>query len=120
MATVMVVDDEDVLVEMLVMLVEELGHGAVTATNGHEALARLATAVQPPALIISDVMMPRMSGVDFARAVRDNPAFADIPIILMSAAGRPPGPTAAQHFIQKPWNLDEVAGLIEHYTGRRS
>lgn len=89
MAKVMVVDDEDVLLEMLATLIEDLGHQAITATNGQEALALLSSTRESPALVLSDVMMPRMNGVDLARAIKTHPDFQSIPVLLMSAAFRP-------------------------------
>ncbi len=115
MALVMVVDDEDVLLEMLATLVEDLGHEPLTATNGHEALAVLASTPEPPALILSDVMMPRMNGVDLARALKTQPAYKSVPVLLMSAASRPVNGAVADHFIHKPFDLNAVADLIEHY-----
>lgn len=119
MARVMVVDDEDVLLEMLAALVEELGHQPLTATNGQEALAILAKAPEPPALILSDVMMPRMNGVELARAVKTHPDYHAVPVLLMSAAFRPPTADIADYFVHKPFDLDTIADLIERYIDRR-
>ena len=115
MARVMVVDDEDVLLEMLAALIEDLGHQPVTATGGHEALAILASTPEPPALILSDVMMPRMNGVELARTIKTDSAYRSVPVLLMSAAFRPPGGNVADYFIHKPFDLDMVAELIAHY-----
>jgi len=120
MAVVMVVDDEDVLLEMLALLVDELGHQPLTATNGLEALTHLKSASEPPALIISDVMMPCMNGVELARTVKQNPLFRSIPVLLMSAAFRPAMEAVADRFIHKPFDLDEVAGMIEDYLASRA
>jgi CheY-like chemotaxis protein len=116
MAKVMVVDDEDVLVDMLAALIEDLGHQPITATNGREALALLSQVADPPALILSDVMMPRMNGVEFAQAVKSHPVLHRVPVILMSAASRPRDPLAADHFVHKPCDLEVIAGLIEQYV----
>ena len=119
MARVMVVDDEDVLLEMLAALVEELGHQPLTATNGQEALSILAKASEPPALILSDVMMPRMNGIELARALKTHPDYQEVPLLLMSAAFRPPADNIADHFVHKPFDLDTLADLIEHYIDHR-
>jgi CheY-like chemotaxis protein len=120
MAKVMVVDDEDVLLDMLATLVEDLGHEPITATNGREALSLLSNIGEPPALILSDVMMPRMNGVDFARAVKSDPELRTVPIILMSAASRPKDVILAEHFVHKPCDLDLLATLIEQYVATRT
>lgn len=119
MAKVLVVDDENALLDMLAALVEDLGYEPITATNGREALMRLAEASEPPGLILSDVMMPRMGGVEFAATVKNDPALRDVPIILMSAASRPREAMVCDHFIHKPCDIDMLATLIEGYVDRR-
>lgn len=120
MSSVLVVDDEDVLLDMITALIEDLGHRAVAATNGAEALAALRAESEPPILIISDVMMPKMNGVALAEAIRSDPYLCKVPIILMSAAGRAPKAGLADHFIHKPFDLDHIEHLIEQYTDRRA
>src|SRR5689334_7328195 len=70
---VMVVDDEDVLVEMVASLIEDLGMRTAIATKGQEALRSLMQMHGAPALILSDVMMPQMSGIELANAVKREP-----------------------------------------------
>lgn len=118
MAKVLVVDDEDVLLEMLAALVEDLGYESITATNGREALARLQEAHDLPELILSDVMMPRMNGLEFAATLKNDPHLRNVPIILMSAANRPREAMVADHFIHKPCDIDVLAALIEVYVNR--
>ncbi|HEY1015477.1 MAG TPA: response regulator [Herpetosiphonaceae bacterium] len=113
MAKVMVVDDEDELVDMIGMVVEDLGHEVMTATNGKEAIRALAGVGAPPALIISDVMMPQMNGVDLVRALKADPRLSHVPVILMSAAGPPAEYDTADYFIHKPFDLDALVELIE-------
>ncbi len=112
---VMVVDDEDVLVEMIASLIEDMGWRILIATNGQEALTSLKHMQAAPALILSDVMMPQMNGIELATAVKRDPRLKDVPIILMSAAGRPPGANLADGFIHKPFDLDLLLDLIERY-----
>jgi CheY-like chemotaxis protein len=117
MTSVMVVDDEDVLLEMVAALIEDLGYRAVVATNGREALVALEAELEPPLLIISDVMMPQMNGIALAQAVKKHPRFQRVPIVLMSAATRPQTDGVADHFIHKPFDLDHIERLIELYDG---
>lgn len=117
MAMVLVVDDEDVLLEMLASLVEESGHSPVMATNGREALEILTNAPRLPGLVISDVMMPQMNGIDLAKAIKANPRFHNVPLILMSAAAAPAAKELADAFIAKPFNIDHVEALITHFVG---
>ncbi len=111
----MIVDDEDVLLEMIATLVEDLGYKEVVATSATEALEWLEKALEPPAVIISDVMMPLMNGVEFAQILKNNPRFENIPIILMSAADPPRGALYADGFIAKPFDLDVLTNVIESH-----
>ena len=116
MTTVMVIDDEDVLLEMLAALVEDLGYEPLTATNGREALALLAECLELPNLILSDVMMPRMNGIELASTIKNDPILRQVPVILMSAASRPRDGMVADHFVHKPCDLDVLVDLIEGYV----
>jgi CheY-like chemotaxis protein len=109
--TVLVVDDEFGTVEVLVAALEDAGYRVLTAANGRRALERLEE--NKPDLVVSDFMMPLMDGAALVAAMRANPEFQDIPIIMMSAA-----PEAAlrkqlegyEAFLRKPFR---VAALLE-------
>jgi CheY-like chemotaxis protein len=114
MALVLIVDDDETIVEMLADVVIETGHTAITAANGAAALT-LARA-RPPALIISDVMMPVMDGYALLRAVRETPALRDTLIVLMSAAfaprRSPPSDLPPDGYVAKPFHLEVIEGLL--------
>lgn len=116
MAKVLIIDDEDVLLEMIVALIEELGYQPLTATNGREALNTLQASTELPALILSDVMMPHMNGVEFARTIKSDPRFRHVPLVLMSAAGPPHHDDLAEQFIHKPFDVDDLSALIKRYV----
>ena len=110
----MVVDDERPLREFLAQALEESGYRVLQAVNGRHALKVLSNA-QPdgPDLIISDVMMPLVSGVELCQTLKSNPETADIPVVLMSAANqRATLGARADAFIAKPFDLDAVDVLI--------
>jgi CheY-like chemotaxis protein len=81
--SIMVVDDDLVVAQLLTRMLKMAGYAVVTAANGREALEKFQgeTAVT---LIISDLNMPEMNGHEFIRAVRA--AGSDVPIIVLSAA----------------------------------
>jgi hypothetical protein len=81
--TVLVVEDDLVTREMLRASLERENFTVVEAGNGIEALGRLATL--RPALILLDLMMPEMDGIQFTREVRARPEWRDIPIVVMTA-----------------------------------
>ena len=112
MVRVLIVDDEYILLDMIAALIEELGYESIVAANGHEALAILHAQPVPPSLIITDVMMPRMNGVELAHTIRTEPRFAEVPIILMSAGGELPLTPDASYFLHKPFSIDQIADVI--------
>ena len=82
MTTILLVDDEDLLREGVQEILEHNGYTVVQASTGHAALQYLAQA--SVSLVISDLVMPEMNGVDFVRQVRER--FPDLPIIVASGS----------------------------------
>ena len=80
---VLVVDDNPDNLILLQYLLEELGFQTCIADCGRAALAMVES--QPPDLILLDLMMPDLSGIEVARSIRGNPFIRDIPIVLVTA-----------------------------------
>lgn len=111
MPTILILDDEAAIGELARSLLEEEGYRVVLAPNGREGLRLLRE--ERPGLVISDVMMPLMDGLAFARAMQDDPVHAHLPLILMSAAGRgivDGVPHTA--FLAKPFDLVALIALV--------
>lgn len=118
--TLLVVDDDPVIQKLLQVNFEMEGYQVVLAGDGVEALEKVAEA--PPDLIVLDVMMPRMDGLEAAERLKADAATASIPVIILSAkaqdtdvkAGRA---TGADEYMTKPFDplelLDRVAALLE-------
>jgi DNA-binding response OmpR family regulator len=83
---VLIVDDELYILESVSYVVRRSGFEPLTAEDGETGLA-LAVA-EKPALIILDVMLPKMTGLQVCSRIRENPATKDIPIIMLSARGQ--------------------------------
>jgi signal transduction histidine kinase/ActR/RegA family two-component response regulator len=116
----LIVDDERSYREAIADCVRNHGYGAMEASNGSEAL-RLAEEAQP-SLIILDVMMPDLSGLDVCRMLRKKPATKKIPIVMLSARGqvkeREKGLAAgADRYITKPFDDDDLILTIGELTG---
>jgi len=119
MQTVLVVDDEFGVAEVLQSILEDEGYRVATAINGKQALTRLSEFT--PDLIMLDYMMPIMDGTQTLAAIRNNTAFAKIPVIMMSSleevAVRETG-TDYDCFLRKPFRaktvVQAVAQLLEH------
>lgn len=115
MATILIADDESPIVALLRDLLEEEGHTVLAAHNGREALAL--ARVEHPDLVLSDVMMPLMDGVQLARLLREEAITREVVVILMSAAPPPAlAAVGAAAFLAKPFDLDEVNRLIARHV----
>lgn len=87
MARILVVDDNTDLLQMIRLLLEERGgHEVILAADGEDGLRKAART--PPDLAIIDIMMPGMTGYEVCRRLRQEPATADIPIIVLTARGQ--------------------------------
>ena len=81
--SVLVVDDDPVILRLLQVNFELEGIGVVLAVDGEEGL-KLAQS-DPPDLVISDIMMPKVNGLELLAALRSSPDTAALPVILLSA-----------------------------------
>lgn len=93
MHTVLLVDDDSNLLDLYSRVLEDMGCVVATATDGHAAL-RMAPALRPQ-LVITDMTMPRMGGLELCQRLQEDARLRDIPIILHSGLDRvgrtPPG-----------------------------
>ncbi|WWL45111.1 response regulator [Pseudomonas parakoreensis] len=117
MTTILVVDDEYLIADILGYALEDEGFMVVKASNGQKGLEVLER--ERPSLIITDFMMPVMDGLEFATAVRALPSVNHLPIILMSGAQAHIGMQRSDLFnavLAKPFKIDlmiaEVRSLL--------
>lgn len=85
MATILIVEDDVALSEIYKIRLEAEGYRVVTAQDGEEGLATVVT--EKPDLILSDVMMPRVSGFDMLDILKRTPNTRNIKVIMMTALG---------------------------------
>ncbi|HEY3181162.1 MAG TPA: response regulator [Casimicrobiaceae bacterium] len=114
-AKVLVVDDTPLNIKLLGDLLAVKGYAVATATNGEEALAKLAT--ETPDVVLLDVMMPGLSGYDVCRRIRADPATALLPVVMVTSLDphteRVKGIEAgADDFISKPINQPELLARV--------
>src|SRR5262245_12323037 len=113
---ILVVDDNDDIREMLAMLLGMQGYRVVVARDGEEAID-IASA-ELPDVILMDVMMPRVNGVEAAHRIHQRPGLAGVPIIGLSAFTDPPACTADftpitwTAYLRKPIDMDELERLL--------
>ena len=110
MKTVLVVDDEPVIRELVADVLRDEGYAVVLAADGREGVNRFTH--ERPDLVLMDVMMPGLDGREAYLAMRAQPAQLDVPVILMSAAVRLErlDPSIAA-FLAKPFDLNELLAL---------
>ncbi len=115
-AKILLVDDDADMRDYGSLLLEQYGYAVSTAGDGQAALNILAGT--KPDLIVSDVMMPRMDGLEFLKIVRETPATREIPVILLSARdgeqSRVEGLDAgADDYIEKPFSANELLARVK-------
>ena len=113
MKTILVVDDEEHIRELATLYLEKEGYGVLTASDGEEAL-EVARAQQPD-LIVLDVMMPRMDGLDACRELRKE---SDVPVLMLTARSeeidRIVGlELGADDYMGKPFNPRELTARVK-------
>jgi DNA-binding response OmpR family regulator len=114
--TILIADDEEYIVEILASLLEEEGFGTLRAFDGEEALTLARR--NAPALVITDAMMPKVSGIELIKRLKEEDKTRDVPVILMSCVLQEPGNTGAAYFFPKPFDLDTVIRVVKEYTGQ--
>ena len=84
--TILIVDDEAYIVTSLEYVMQNAGFEVAVAYDGEEALQKVAETI--PALVILDLMMPKLDGFEVCERIRENPLWKDIRIIILTAKGR--------------------------------
>lgn len=111
--TVLVVDDDPGVLEVLQLALDAEGYNVVVARNGREALEQAARS--QPRLILLDLMMPVMDGWEFVREFRRRRRDERTPVIILSALRHVEEATRnldVQAVLAKPFNLDELLDVV--------
>ncbi|HEX8692073.1 MAG TPA: diguanylate cyclase [Longimicrobium sp.] len=122
-ATVFVADDNPSILLGLDRALKARGYDVKTATNGGAVLRLLNDAPAAPDLLLLDVMMPEMSGLDVLRALRRDERWADVPVVLITATNDGALPVSALRdgavdFLTKPFRLDELLARVDSHVTR--
>ncbi len=124
---ILAVDDEKHILRLVQINLEKAGYDVVTASNGREALA--AVDAQKPALIVMDVMMPEMDGLEALTILKSKPETAGIPVIMLTAKAQDADvfqgwQSGADLYLTKPFNpielLTFVKRILDAQTGQES
>ena len=120
--TILIVDDSEDIALISARMLSSRGFAVITASDGQEALAIVAR--QRPSCMLLDVMMPRMSGLEVLKALKADPATANIPVIMVTAKttdddvlhGYQEG---ADYYITKPFTADELVYGVNLVLGHQ-
>jgi CheY-like chemotaxis protein len=115
-ATVMVVEDDHDIRDSLAVALTDAGYEVIDASNGQIALDRLAT--REPGVILLDLMMPVLNGLEFLAHFRKNPRWSRIPVIVASAnRGYDATDLGAFAVLRKPLDLDLLLESVKSALG---
>lgn len=113
--TILVVEDEQDIREVLKEILEFEDHRVFTSSNGKEALETLKK-IPKPDIILLDLMMPIMNGWEFLEVKHQTAALSKIPVIVLSAATGKAAPPHISAYMKKPIQLDSLLSLIKEHV----
>lgn len=121
MPTVLLVDDAELTRNILSKLLDKEGYATLTAANGTEALHVLWDHPRPD-LIVLDVNMPDMDGLDLLQVLHENPQWQAIPVVMLTAAcdtasvNRAKQLGAREYLVKAACSAREMLGAVRHYA----
>ncbi len=117
---IMVVDDEPDILFTVGQMLELSGYEVIKASDGNDCLNKLKEIT--PDLVLLDIMMPEMSGWDVAAKIKENPHWATIPIVFLTAKGDTMsvgmGNMASEDYITKPFDIQDLKDRVEKILSR--
>lgn len=123
MAKILIADDERDIRDLVAFTLRFAGHEVVATSNGEEALQVAQSEI--PDLILLDVRMPRLSGYDVCRKLKEIPGTQAIPIVFLSAKGQEAEvnfgmEAGAVEYIIKPFSPDDLLKCIKEILGNHT
>lgn len=117
-STVLVVDDDKSVCELISASLAAGGYSSVTAANGREALDYLRKTASRPGLILLDLMMPEMTGWEFRRLQQEDPSISDIPVAIITGLPGVDDKAAAIGVVDvlyKPSRVETLTDLVSRF-----
>ena len=121
MSQILIVDDSAMVRRQVCNTLRTAGYEVCEAIDGQDALEKLTSDTW---LVVCDVTMPRMDGLQFLETLRANPSFASLPVIMLTTEGRPELIAKARAlgtvgWLVKPFRPDLLIGALKALEGRR-
>jgi CheY-like chemotaxis protein len=114
--TILVVEDERDLREMMCEALELSGYTVVAAVEGQAALDAI-TRIEHLCLVVLDLLMPGMNGWDFFKEMRARPGFAEVPVVVHSSAPAS-APLGVTCVVTKPIELTRLLEIVRQYCAK--
>jgi CheY-like chemotaxis protein len=122
MMTLLLVVEDDAIIRMrLKILLEMEGYRVHEASNGRDALEFLRQSRDFPCLVVLDLMMPVMDGIEFRRTQLQDPDLAHVPVVIVTGKNdlKEVDDLQPLHIVRKPFQADVLLELIETHCPRR-
>jgi CheY-like chemotaxis protein len=115
---ILIVDDEPHMVRLASYILEKAGYEVHQANSGHEALARLEAEVAD--LVLCDIMMPDMDGFEVVRAIRADPRWQHLPVVMLTSLGQESDLSRAKEagadgYLTKPCSSSQMVSEVQRY-----
>jgi len=123
MTTIMIVDDYAPTHRLMSFVLEQHGYTVITAIDGEQALSRLYTHTVD--LVVTDLTMPRMDGIELVRAIRADERYARLPIIMITGTVKEQDEVKAagvgvNAFLTKPVDSDDLVNEVDRLLHQES
>ncbi|NOZ26629.1 MAG: response regulator [Chloroflexi bacterium] len=118
---ILVIDDEPDLVHLVSIFLGAAGFEVIGADNGREGIEKIEQV--SPDLVICDMVMPNMDGIETVKAIRANPRTRSLPVIMLSARGQTEDvnralTAGANDYIIKPFRGAEIVEMVKRYLSQ--
>lgn len=116
---ILLVEDEKAIQTLVVYHLEKMNYKVIVKESAEEAIEHLKNSDSLPSLIITDVLLPGMNGINFCRLIKNDPKTSDIPVIILSSVDfdfyrQGAENSGADYFLTKPFRIKDFINIINN------